>query len=212
MRVPPTLPSELQQSLRELWQSIDRMSGSRSVDLHGRKFLNAGEAIASDEFITKADLERLLSPDQISLLTGGSGTGTSAATAPSTMSGTHAERLIAGMVRGLRFFETDRTVTYVVNEVSGSLVWNVASGVMVGLEGGQPNDLGAADVGFRYDATDTYKGYRWTGTAWQFWIALEQPDTYPGTPTYPTPTDGATGVSTSPTLAWTLTDGTLEQA
>jgi hypothetical protein len=82
---------------------------------------------------------------------------------------------------------------------------------MVGLEGGQPNDLGVDDVGFRYDATDTYKGYRWTGTAWQFWIALEQPDTYPGTPAYPTPTDGATGVSTSPTLAWTLTDGTLTE-
>ena len=211
MRVPPTLTPELQQALRELWQSIDRMSGPNSVDLHGRRFLNAGEAVDAREFVTKADLDRLLGVDQVSLISGGTSSGGAAATAATTMSGTHAERLVTAMVRGLRFFETDRTTTYVATETGGVLAWSVSSGVMVGLEGGQPNDLGAEDVGFRYDATDTYKGYRWTGSAWQFWISLEQPDTLPGTPAYPSPPHNASGVSINPTLAWSMTDGTLSQ-
>lgn len=80
---------------------------------------------------------------------------------------THANRLAlypaASFPDGARFFETDRTVTYVA--VAG--VWTYAAGEMAAAIASLPS-LGAADAGFRFLATDYRHTFRWTGSAWEF--------------------------------------------
>jgi len=79
--------------------------------------------------------------------------------------GTHANRPDAtSAADGGTYFETDRTVTYVA--VSG--VWTYSAGTMAGPLAEKPADLGAADVGFLFAATDYKHTYRWTGSAWEF--------------------------------------------
>jgi hypothetical protein len=206
MRVPPTLPPELQQALRELWSAMDRVMGPRNIDFHGRKLLNAGASVAGREYITRAELDEILGVSAESTATSAAGGG--GTTGPGSITGTHAERLVAAKVKGLQFYETDRTTTYIVNEVAGVLTWHYHSGVMVGLDGGWPTDLIATDVGFRYDATDVLKGYRWTGTVWEFWVPLDPPTTSPATPNSPVPATGMTGVSINPTLVWVSANAT----
>ena len=66
------------------------------------------------------------------------------------------------------YFETDRNVLY-ISETSGLppvATWHYAAGQMVGLMSARPTDLGMADEGFSFYATDTNAEYYWTGAAW----------------------------------------------
>lgn len=81
---------------------------------------------------------------------------------------THANRLLhypAGSYAvGTTFYETDRLSVYIVQ----GGVWTWYSGAMNGPLAGLPTDLGAADVNFRYQATDYKHLYKWGGAAWAF--------------------------------------------
>ena len=82
---------------------------------------------------------------------------------------THAHRAnyaASSYVDGTMYYETDRTVYYIVQ--AGT--WVYMQGVMSGTlsPDTKPNDLGAADVGFRFDATDFFHEYVWNGTVWHY--------------------------------------------
>lgn len=88
---------------------------------------------------------------------------------------THANRLInyspANLPVGTIFFETDRTVYYIVTVVSGSQVWQcLPGGYMKGTIASpdqKPTDLGTNDTRFEFYSTEFNKYFRWTGSAWE---------------------------------------------
>lgn len=205
MRIPPNLSPELQSALRELWAQIDKVAGPNNIDLHGRRILNAGDAVGASEYVTRAEFERVVS--RVAAV-GQSLSSVASGLTGATKTGTHAERLAASvtdLTAGTTWYETDRTVTYTL---LASKAWSYTSGVMVGLDGAWPTDLGTSDTGFRYDASDTLKGYRWTGTAWEFSSPLDPPTTAPETPNTPTPVDNSDSASLYPTLTWVCARGT----
>lgn len=94
---------------------------------------------------------------------------------PSTSDGsvledTHANRLTlyspTTYAIGTMFFETDRTVLYIVYNSSGTLVWRYSSGQYASTFANRPADLGTNDAGFLFYSTDTTTLYIWTGAAW----------------------------------------------
>ena len=87
---------------------------------------------------------------------------------------THANRLAIYNLNsypvGTLFYETDRTVIYVIINSSGTLVWLfvAGSGPMRGTlsPDTKPTDIGANDVNFRFYSTDYGNEYRWDGSVW----------------------------------------------
>lgn len=59
MRVPPDAPADVQQAFRDVWATLDRLTGAggRNLDLRGRRVVNAGTAIGQFDGVTKTDLE-----------------------------------------------------------------------------------------------------------------------------------------------------------
>lgn len=82
---------------------------------------------------------------------------------------THANRLAifpaVSYDLGTLFWETDRTVAYVITESGGSNQWEYFAGIMVDNNASKPVDLGTADTGFQYYSTDELTNFEWTGTA-----------------------------------------------
>lgn len=85
---------------------------------------------------------------------------------------THANRLILypapNYPLGTLFWETDRTILYVVASSSGTLYWQYVSGMMVSVFANRPTDLGAGDRGFLLFVTVQCHVMWWSGTAWFF--------------------------------------------
>lgn len=87
---------------------------------------------------------------------------------------THAQRLTnpdydpEELAEGTMFWETDRTVLYMVRTVNGTKVWQYRLGRMRGSfsPDERPTDLGANDTGFLFHASDLGRTFRWSGTAW----------------------------------------------
>src|SRR5436309_752675 len=69
----------------------------------------------------------------------------------------HANRLAnyVATTIGSLFWETDRTILYVVKNNSGTLVWEYTAGTMLAAIASRPADLGTTDAGFLFYATDT---------------------------------------------------------
>lgn len=67
---------------------------------------------------------------------------------------------------GALFWETDRTVAYIVTETAGARSWDYFSGTMQNTLANRPTDLGADDAGFRFvvSTADQNAEYIWTGT------------------------------------------------
>lgn len=86
--------------------------------------------------------------------------------------GTHAARLLldpGSYDFGTLFFETDRTVFYIVlDNGSGVHVWKYACGEYADVLANIPGGLGANDTGFLFGATDYLHLWRWAGAAWHF--------------------------------------------
>jgi len=55
-KVPPSAAPDVQAAIRELWAEIDRLNGSRNVDWHGRRIINAGEAVDPGDYVTLGQL------------------------------------------------------------------------------------------------------------------------------------------------------------
>ncbi len=60
MRVPTSADPDVQQAFREIWTALDRLAGSRSVDLHGRRVINAGQTIDPFDYATLDDLRQAM--------------------------------------------------------------------------------------------------------------------------------------------------------
>ncbi len=104
---------------------------------------------------------------------GGGGGGTPVIPLPElTLIDTHANRLAIYNPNnynvGRQFFESDRTVLYVLEVISGSKVWRFVAGAYVSTFANRPADLGVNDSSFLFYATDTDALYLWDGTIWNF--------------------------------------------
>ncbi len=102
---------------------------------------------------------------------GGGGGGTPVIPLPElTLIDTHANRLASYNPNnynvGRQFFESDRTVLYVLEVISGSKVWRFTAGAYVSTFANRPADLGVNDSSFLFYATDTDAFYLWDGTIW----------------------------------------------
>ena len=82
--------------------------------------------------------------------------------------GTHAQRLTSTPALGTFFIETDRTVLYAAELVSGAVKWVYVAGLMATTFGSQPVDLGVNDAGFQLWITVQNHVFRWAGSAWAF--------------------------------------------
>lgn len=84
---------------------------------------------------------------------------------------THANRLTlypaATTATGTLFWETDRTVLYVVEESStGARSWQYVGGMFNATFANRPTDLGTDDTGFLYFASVYIHICRWSGSGW----------------------------------------------
>lgn len=89
---------------------------------------------------------------------------------------THANRVAlyppANWGVGTLFFETDRTVLYVITQSGGTNVWSYVAGVMQSTFANRPTDLSTPDVNFSLFVTTGTAGVTynhqciWTGAAW----------------------------------------------
>jgi hypothetical protein len=119
-RVPSTLTlPDVQQSFRELAQQLDQLT-TGNVDFAGRRIINAGAAQGGQDYVTKVQLDSALKALPASTSSGDP-------KGPTVIVGTHAARVAhVPSPEGLLFYETDRTVFYVV--AGGA--WLYATGIM----------------------------------------------------------------------------------
>ena len=91
------------------------------------------------------------------------------------LTGTHAQRLNtpsqqpywgAGAYLGCLYYETDRTVLYLAEVVSGVPAWIYVAGQQVGIVASKPGDLGANDAGYLYLGSDDGSLNEWNGAGW----------------------------------------------
>lgn len=86
---------------------------------------------------------------------------------------THANRLAnfpaSSYEPGTVFFETDRSVLYVVKSIASINTWIYVTGIMPTALAGLPNDLGTNDGGFLALISDYFQHWLlWNGITWQF--------------------------------------------
>jgi hypothetical protein len=67
---------------------------------------------------------------------------------------------------GTPFYETDRSILYIVYDSSGAKVWRYMAGDMFATFANRPVDLGVNDVSFKLVVSDHLHRCHWTGTAW----------------------------------------------
>jgi hypothetical protein len=83
---------------------------------------------------------------------------------------THANRLAlypaANSPVGTLFWETDRTVLYILEENAGVLSWEYAAGMYSAAFANRPTDLGTSDAGFLYFPSVYIHICRWSGSGW----------------------------------------------
>lgn len=94
--------------------------------------------------------------------------------------GTHSDRLIAhpaiNYPAGTLFWETDRTVFYVVTSESVGPTWRYAAGRYIDIFAMRPADLGLYDQGFRFLSWDTAHRLWWNVDVWR--LENEVTDTF----------------------------------
>lgn len=166
MRVPQTAPADVQQAFRDVWDAMDGVLGAKNLDLHGRRIINAGDAIDGSDYVTKRTVTSVV---QTELAATPKDSGAVAVTPGIIYVGTHAERVAhTASPSGALWYETDRTLFYLA---FGS-VWNYASGTMKsapgdvavfppGINPGTPASPSPADLATGVSVTPTLT---WTVT------------------------------------------------
>lgn len=48
--------TDIQQAIREVWDTIGFLSDSKNIDLRGRRIINAGDAVGSSDYVTRGDI------------------------------------------------------------------------------------------------------------------------------------------------------------
>ena len=89
-----------------------------------------------------------------------------------TYSDTHANRLTnypaVSYAVGATFYETDRHMFYICQNVLGALAWVYLTGEYIALYASLPTDLVATDTGFIFTASDACHSWVWQGSSWLF--------------------------------------------
>jgi hypothetical protein len=182
MRVPITASPDVQQAFRDVWTVLDPLASTRSIDLSGRRVMNASAAVNPADYVTLGQMRQNLDGIARSLVK------TVQTNAP-IVYGTHAERLVKSplQAQGTLFFETDRLALYGVQLNSattpGTAVWRlVAVYPYPNLLANRWGDLTADDNGFQYFA-GTDKGWQlyWTGGTWHIGVGVIR-DTFANRP------------------------------
>jgi hypothetical protein len=94
-----------------------------------------------------------------------------ASASSTTLSGTHAARAgfpAANYPQGSLYYETDTTVSYMVQFPGGVATWLYYNGVYQNTLANIPVYLGVNDVNFTFQATDYFHSWIWNGSAWNF--------------------------------------------
>lgn len=130
---------------------------------------------ASLKYVESPEFAKAIAPDiSLELQSGGSApiSITNLIGGPSSpvMENVHANRATSypagNYPVGSLFYETDRTILYVVTVSGGANVWTYATGVSYQALASLPADLGANDSGYLAWTTDYSHLFRWTGSAW----------------------------------------------
>jgi hypothetical protein len=58
--VPGNLSPDLQKLFHQIDEEISRLAGSRNVDWHGRRIMNAGSAVNDGDYVTLLDVKKLI--------------------------------------------------------------------------------------------------------------------------------------------------------
>ena len=168
MKIPSTAPPDVQQALREVWQALDRFAGHQDVDMHGRRLINAGQAIDPFDYVTDADLQIALDAFAKTLTPAAP-----FATSSTVLYGTHAQRLARGsgtVARGTLFYETDRAAIYQTQDSAGTIIWALVMCRPLRTAATIPADLVTTDAGFTWFDQVAGVTYRWSGTAWNYYL------------------------------------------
>lgn len=60
IRIPRDATPEVQEAFRQIAAVLDRVMGARNVDWHGRRIINAGQAIEPRDYVTLDQVERIV--------------------------------------------------------------------------------------------------------------------------------------------------------
>lgn len=175
----------LNTALRLMCNRLDALEGRRgtvplgsNIDLNSKKVINAADPTASTDYVTKGYADANYGAQKVwqDLIISGRFPLPATAIAPGSaafVEKTHAERITSSFQAGsypigAGFWETDRTVMYLVVDSGGVRIWQYAGGHMKDALSNRPTDLGADDAGFRFVSTDTSQAtaYTWNGSAW----------------------------------------------
>lgn len=174
---------DLNRSLRFVCNRLDALEGRRgnvpmgsNIDLNSQRVINAADPTEDTDYVTKKYADANYGPSQVwnQLIVTGDFPLPPNAIAPGSsifIEDTHAVRITSSYAPtaypiGSGFYETDRTVIYLVVLSGGTNVWQYTAGIMTAASASRPADLTVNDAGFRFHATDTTLRTRWTGAAW----------------------------------------------
>jgi hypothetical protein len=149
-RLAASIEPDVKSAILAIWDQIDIVLGTRNVDWHGRRIINAGDAVAPQDYVTKAQLDAL----EASGIAGPPG--------PRGPQGEPGEAGAAVDVTALTeldetwYWPQSRILTAgdgVVFDVSVANTFTIATNILRGTRAAQP--AAAANPGALYFVTDT---------------------------------------------------------
>ena len=150
---------EVQQSFRDLWSSVEPLL-TGNQDLHGRKFLNASDAVLPREFLTLGQGDKRYLRESVEA-TVETGVGV-------VRIDTFALRGAANSWPDTLFEASDRNyVAWASDGVSWLYAYGIHSRTQAQLTT-LAGTLGTADAGYLVWVTDFEHVLRWSGSAWTF--------------------------------------------
>lgn len=164
--IPLSAAPDVRQSFHQIGEILDRLDGGQNWDLHGRRIINAGQAEQPHDYLIKAQLDAAVLA---------AATTPAPVTRPSTnlKYGTHAQRTAlapGGVPDATLFYETDRAAIYQAELVSGVAQWTLVLCRPLRTSDTKPVDLTTTDVGFTWFQSDEGVTYRWSGSAWNYYL------------------------------------------
>lgn len=162
MKTPATLQlPDIQESFNEVWRAIGAFTDG-NPDLHGRRFINAGDAKANQDFLTfgQADIRYAKKSDILAAQT--------LTAAKSVRIGAFSSRAGA-FAFPFTFFEANDW--NFVGWVSDGNNWLYAYGIYKRTQSqlsALASLLGSNDMGFLVNVTDFSHILQWSGSAWQW--------------------------------------------
>jgi hypothetical protein len=167
MRIPSNANSEVQTAFRELWLSLDRLTGG-NLDMKGRRIINTGSPIAGTDLIRKVDVANDYGFDSFYIKLKNKGLddfpGILRESQPSKVLIVTSTTAPPGTDTGKIFFETD---TGVLKFATGSGYTTINYQGISGLYAARPSAVGVSD-GVTFYATDLNSSFVVNSGAWMY--------------------------------------------